>query len=212
MSVENGYITEAEFIARTDENEEITESTAEKASMDLIINAVSRMIDRHCGRKFYLSTETKYFTPEHSDHLFVGDLMSLTTLKTDDDLDYTYENTWDSGDYDLLPYNAQANTEKRPYNEIQIKYNGTYTFYKNKKSVQIAGVWGYCTATTGNADAVCPAEVKEACYIQCVKQYSRRKSPNVTLGSEAFGTIRVPDALDPDVKFMLEPYRVKWQF
>jgi hypothetical protein len=208
MAITNGYITQAELIARLDPNAEITETDAEKTQMDHIIEAVSRMIDGHCGRKFYLSTETRYFTPSMSNKLYVGDLMSLTTLKTDNDLDYTYENTWSDTDYDLLPYNAQSNTsEIRPYNAIEIKYNGLYSFFLNKKSVEIAGVWGFCTATEGNSEDVCPIDVKEACYLQCVKQYDRRSTPNVTLGPTTFGSIKVPEALDPDVKKMLNPYR-----
>jgi len=205
----NEYITQAEFIARTDENEEITETTPEKASMDQVIEAVSRLIDVYCGRKFYLSTETKYFTPEFSSRLFVGDLMAVTTLKTDDNIDYTYENTWSSSrDYDLFPYNAQADTDNlRPYSMIEVKYSAFFGFSKSRKSVELAGTFGYCTATTGDADAVCPPDVKEACYLQCVKQFKRRKSPTVVLGSDTFGTIKIPDALDPDVKALLSAYR-----
>jgi hypothetical protein len=207
LAVVNGYITEDELIARLDENTEITETAAEKTSMDSIINAVSRMIDRYCGRRFFLTTETKKFTPEHPSYLNIPDLMSLTSLKTDEDMDYTYEYTWTTSDYSLLPYNAQSYaTELMPYNRIEIKYNSNYYFPTNKESTQIIGSWGYCIATTGTADATCPHDVKEACYLQCIKQYERRKTPNVVLGSSAFGTIEIPEALDPDVKFMLSPF------
>jgi hypothetical protein len=206
MTVVSGYITQVELIARLDPNSEITETDAEKTQMDSIINAVSRMIDRYCGRKFFLSTETRYYTPKYHSHIFIDDLMSLTTLKTDEDLDYIYEYTWASTDYALSPYNAQSATEKSPYNMIEIKYNGNYSFPLSNKSVEIAGSWGYCIATTGAADATVPYDVKEACYLQCVKQFARKKTPNVVLGTSAFGLVQLPEALDPDVKFMLSPF------
>lgn len=207
MAVTNGYITEAELIARLDENTEVTETTGEKATMDNIINAVSRMIDRYCGRRFFLTTETKIFTPVCASRLFIPDLMSLTSLKTDEDMDYTYENTWTTSDYSLVPYNAQSySTELTPYNCIEVKYNSNYYFPTSKKSTQIIGSWGYCIATTGATEATCPHDVKEACYLQCIKQYTRRKTPNVVLGASAFGTIEIPEALDPDVKFLLSPF------
>lgn len=114
--------------------------TTDDARLLLILEAVSRAIDDYCGRHFSVRSETRYFTPARSDRLLIDDLLSVTTLKTDEDSDLDYDYTWDSGDYLLHPRNSYPKTE------IKVHPNGDYSFPAGLvDSVEIAGPWGFGT-------------------------------------------------------------------
>ena len=57
----------------------------------------------------------------------MDDLLSVTTLKTDEDGDRTYEITWATTDYDLMPYNATLESQAQPYSHLQTTPDGDYT-------------------------------------------------------------------------------------
>lgn len=120
----------------------ITVATDDAVLLQLL-EAVSRGIDKHCGRKFYPLTETRYYNDEAVDfeddvRLWVDDLLSVTSVKFDSNTDGTYENTLASSDYVLWPYNAY------PKRAIDLDENGTYSRWPDgRKAIEIAGVWGY---------------------------------------------------------------------
>lgn len=128
-----------------------TTNTTHDAVYDAILQAVSRQIDKYCGRDFAPYTATKYFSADRGDILDLDDdLLSITTLKTSNQEDSgarTYENTWATTDYDLEPYNAPD--DEAPYTLIRGRGTGQYTFPVGvRKGVEIAGSWGYWSATT----------------------------------------------------------------
>lgn len=91
-----------------------TADTADDTIIEAVINAVSRAIDGYCGRRFYAVAETRYYTPARSDALLVDDLVSVTSLATDQDGDLVYETAWAAGDYVLYPYNAALESVPGP--------------------------------------------------------------------------------------------------
>ena len=100
-------------------------------------NAISRAIDDHTSNRFYPITEARYFTAMRGDELWIDDLISVTTLKTDENADRTYETTWATTDYDLNPFTAVGS-----YNRITITPNGNNAFPINTaKGIEIDGVW-----------------------------------------------------------------------
>ncbi len=108
------------------------------ATLRVVLEAASRWIDNHCGRHFYVKTETRYYDGKHTDELLLDeDLLSVTTLKTDEDADLTYEETWDSGDYVFGPYNSY------PKMWLNTAPDGSYSFPVGQKTVEIAGLWGH---------------------------------------------------------------------
>lgn len=167
--------------------------------LEATIESVSRMIDDHTGRRFYASTETRYYAPLSSDEIFVDDLLTVTTLKTDDNADGTFETTWATSDYHLLPFNAVTNG--RPYTRIETSGYGNYSFpVGTKKAVQITGSFGYCT--TANL----PKPVAEVCKLQSIRLFKRKDAPfGVIAGGDMQQSMSIPD-LDPDVKMLLSPY------
>lgn len=167
----------------------------EDSNLENAINAASRWIDGYTGREFYTSAETRYYSPVCIDELFTDDIQSITTLKTDADSDGVYETTWATTDYNLKPYSGL------PYTSIEISANGSKEFPIYRKSVQVAGVFGYCTP------ANIPADIKQACLIQASRLFKRKDSVLGVAGTNQFGTLyKMPEA-DQDVKLILERYR-----
>lgn len=196
MPITNGYTDLATIKVRMGINDEINDPI-----LEALIEAVSRQIDDYCGRRFFAVSETRYYTPIDADTLWVDDLLSVTTLQSDEDGDRTYEVTWASTDYDLEPANAAL--DGKPYSRIAVAPDGDYTFPTGvKRGVKVVGSFGYSTA------ASTPKPVKEACLIQCSRLYHRKDAPFGVAGSPEVGQATVIARLDPDVKFLLSPYRL----
>lgn len=109
-----------------------------------VLEAVSESIDREpdIQRTFRIYQATRYLTAVRTDKLLLdADLLSVTSLKTDEDGDRTYENTWETTDYDLMPFNAIA--DRSPYWRIAITPDGDYSFPIIQKGIEIVGKWGW---------------------------------------------------------------------
>lgn len=112
-------------------------STTDDTVMRKMIDSASRMIDKYCGRSFAVKSETRYFDAAPA-RLWINDLLSITTLKTDEDGDLDYDNTYATTDYILYPLNTY------PKIYIETSDDSDYSgFGAGKKSVQIVGNWGY---------------------------------------------------------------------
>ena len=99
--------------------------------------SISRAIDDHTYKRFYPITEARYFTAMRGDSLWIEDLVSVITVKTDEDADRVYETTWAATDYDLRPFNAVGS-----HNRLTITPNGNNAFPENTaRGVEIDGVW-----------------------------------------------------------------------
>ncbi len=99
--------------------------------------SISRAIDDHTRKRFYPLLEKRYFTASRGDELWIDDLVSVTTVKTDEDADRTYETTWATTDYDLNPFNAVGS-----HNRLTITPNGNNAFPERvARGVEIDGVW-----------------------------------------------------------------------
>ena len=121
--------------------------TGDDAQYRRVLEAVAGQLDAFMRRTFRTYLATYYFTPESSrrvlldaEELGLG-LLSVTTLKTDEDGDRTYETTWATTDYDLLPLNAP--NRQRPYWEIAITPEGTEAFPQVQKGLEVVGKWGF---------------------------------------------------------------------
>lgn len=199
MTITNGYCSLAEVKERLDIP---TADTASDAMVEQIVTAVSRWIDDFTGRRFYLAQETRYYTADADDELWIDDITAVTTLKTDNDGDRTYETTWAVTDYDLLPNNAVL--EGKPYSKIVLAPAGSNAFPASvKKGIQLIGSFGYSSTTSSGRCTI----IKEACLLQAERIYKRKDTPLGIAGAPNLGEQRVNiPGLDPDVKSMLEPF------
>jgi hypothetical protein len=117
--------------------------TYDDAEILAALAKVSRTIDVYCGRRFYVELRTRYYTPNGCAHLLIDDLLSVTTLKTDEADDRLYSTAWATTDYDLEPVNAPYESPPAPYTRIHLAPNGDYRFPGIARGVQIVGKWGY---------------------------------------------------------------------
>jgi hypothetical protein len=190
------YATLAEFKAAVG----ITDST-DDAALQSVLDATDTLIDLYCDRKtgFGTATETRYYTAEDYEYVLTDDLVSVTTLQTDDDANGTYETTWTAGtDYVLAPVNAAL--DGFPYTEIDTSVTWPRNFPKDVYlGVKVVGVFGFPSV---------PAAVKQAEIIQAGAVWSSRVSPFGIVGSaDLGGLLRMSRALHPEAALILEPYR-----
>ena len=190
------YATLAQFKAAVG----ITDST-DDAALQNVLDATDTLIDLHCDRKtgFGTATETRYYTAEDYQYVLTDDLVSVTTLQTDDDANGTYETTWTaSTDFMLAPANAAL--DGFPYTEIDTSVSWPRNFPKDVyRGVKVVGVFGFPSV---------PAAVVQAEIIQAGAVWSSRTSPFGVIGSADLGGIlRQTRALHPEAALILEPYR-----
>ena len=199
MAITNGYATLAEFLSRY--VPAAPTNTARDATIEATIQAVSRAIDNLGPRRFWLNAadalETRYYTAEDAEKLWLpDDLVSLTSLATDEDLDGTYEVVWTASDYRLGPPNAAL--DGWPYNQIKRRPLGLYYFPVGvEDGVKLVGRFGFPAV---------PDPIKEACYLQSYRLYLRKTAPFGVAGSAEMGQVLVIPKLDPDIELMVQPY------
>lgn len=174
----------------------ITDTTSDIVLTD-VVEAISRWIDDVTGRRFSPVTETRYFTAQARDIIWVDDISASAglLLYTDDDGDGVYENTWAATDFNLRPYNPRSGW---PFEAIEITPNGDFYFPSTKRGVKITAAFGW---------SAIPSQVKQACILQSERLFKRFATPLGSSGMSALGEIRlsIPSA-DGDVMRLLEPF------
>ena len=103
-----------------------------------LLVAASRQMDKLTNRFFYVDATTRYFDGAGI-VIFPDDLLAVTTLKTDEDGDATFEVTMATTDYVLYPLN------KFPKVYAKISSDSDYGGFANgvRKGVEIAGNFGF---------------------------------------------------------------------
>lgn len=193
MAITNGYCTLAEVKAASKFTDTSYDTILEK-----LIEGASRRIDGYCGRFFYQVANTAIsFFPTSDMTCALPDVASSSiTVKTDDNGDGVYENTWSASQYRLEPLDAVLQT--RPYNRIST--TGARLFptptYPRLATLQITATWGW---------AEIPDDVREACILLTMRMFSRYNSPLGVAGFGDMGAITVR-TVDPDVRDALAPY------
>ncbi len=193
MAITNGYCTLAEVKSAL----RITDN-ADDTLLENAIEGASRRIDGYCGRRFYQQTTsislyaTDIYTLPTQD-----DLVSVTTLKTDDDGDGSFETTWTAGtDYQLEPLDRTLTGQ--PIRTVTAIGGKTFPLYSTPAlpSAQITGVRGW---------SAIPDDIREACVLLSMRGFARY---NAALGVVGFADMAIQvRAVDPDVRDFLNPYR-----
>ena len=118
----------------------------------MLAENVSRHIDRFCNRHFFCLKATRLFDGSGGDTILLPDLVSLDPagLRTDDDLDGSFETTWPESDYLLYPANADPAAGldvSSPYNKLVVNTTSGLreSFPAGRRTVQLSGQWGYWT-------------------------------------------------------------------
>jgi len=175
--------------------------SSDDTALQSVLDATDALIDLYTDRKngFGTATQTRYYTATDYKYVLIDDLVSITTLQTDDDGNGTYETTWTANtDYNLAPGNAAL--DGFPYNEIDVSVNWPRNFPRDVyRGVKVVGVFGWPAV---------PSAVKQAAIIQAGAVWSSRTSPFGVIGSQDLGGIlRQTRALHPESQVLLEAYR-----
>ena len=197
MSISNGYLTLALFKTAVG----VTDTT-HNDDLERAIEAASRSVDRYCRRRFWQdgTVVARVYTTEDPQWVWTDDISTSTGLvvKTDDNWDGTYENTWTLDDYPgnygftLEPSNASD--DSKPWTSLAALSSAFPTL---RYAVQVTAKFGW---------AAVPTEVAQATLIIANRLYRRKDSP--------FGIQQAPDMgdslfirkHDPDAALLLEPF------
>lgn len=190
------YATLAEFKSAVG----ITDS-ADDTALQSVLDATDALIDNYTDRAagFGTASQTRYYTAEDFSYVLVDDLVSVSSLTTDDNGDGTYETTWTlNTDYVFAPANNAL--DGWPYTSIETSVTWPKNFPKGVyRGVKVIGVFGWPAV---------PSAVKQAAIIQAGAVWSSRTSPFGVIGSQDLGGIlRQTRALHPESQVLLEAFR-----
>lgn len=169
-------------------------NAADLDNMTLALEAASRWLDERLDTHFRAVEETRFYTARWYDLLMIDDLVSLTSLKTDDDDDGVYETIWTSADYRLAPSNAAANN--RPYREIwRSKGGGNYAFpTRVDDGVEVTGLFGYAAEP--------PAPIQQACLLMAHRLWTRKDAIFGVAGTPGLGVTVVQARIQDDADIL----------
>ena len=157
MAITDAYATATEYRFRT-----VKTDTAADAAIDRDLKAVSRFIDRRCGRTFNRTTalETRIYVPKRtSRQLWVDDIADSM------DVTITVGGSVVSADrYRMKPLNAHTGSEPEPWTSFEWKlttsrsrrlYGSRYledVWYRDEE-IEVEAIWGYPAVPEGIVSA-----------------------------------------------------------
>jgi len=195
MAIANGYCTLSELKAVMRINDNVDDTL-----LELRIEEASRVIDNHCGRRFYADANAtaRLFAAVDDSVIMVDDISTLSGLviKTDVDGDGTYATTLTASDYQVEPLNALA--QGLPISIIRSTIAGKFPLTQSPAGVQVTARWGWPSV---------PFPVRSACILLAGRLVKRGDSLLGVAGFGDLGAITVR-AIDPDVERMLRPFKV----
>jgi hypothetical protein len=193
----------ADYIELEEFKATITMGGETYADLDIknAITSASRWVDEETSRRFYPdadATQVRYYTPWREDVLMVDDIITITSLKTDDGGDGTFENTWTlNTDYTREPLNASADSE--PWTLLRRHPTGSFYFPTSyPRTVELTGKFGWNSP---------PAAIKTATTIQAHRLLKRmREVPFGVAGIGLSGEAVRIVGIDPDAASLIRPY------
>lgn len=202
MAIVNGYATLAQV--RTELGNYGVADTGDDPMIELAVEAASRQIDGHCGRRFWVdgSVVTREYHADSTYCCEVDDISTTTGLvvKIDDVGDGTFGTTLTiTTDFLLAPANAADEVPARPFTEIRLVDNYTFPRPSNgRPGVQVTAKFGWPAV---------PDNVEKACIVQAIQLF---KAKDAAFGVASFGDmgggLRVQAGLNPIAKALVDQY------
>lgn len=215
-SVRFGLVLEGNNYAALDDLKsslDLSDESFADADITLALSSASRAVDNICERRFWLDEDdssVRYYTPRRSGKLLqIDDLVTFTSLETDNAGDGTFESNWtENSDFVFEPLNAAADGE--PFTMIRVHPNGRFRLPGNShaiinqptvpRSVKLTGQFGW---------AAIPDGVTQATGILAGRLMRRaREAPFGVIGFAMEGGPAATALArnDPDVMMLLKPY------
>jgi hypothetical protein len=199
------YGTVAQLVARTNLLGALTIS--QETTMEEILEAASRAIDRFCRRETeFVDTgvaTVQYFTADGKNYLRVPQYLEIDEVAVKSSITateftvWTKESSYLAGDGDW--YGAHGDPDNPvfapPGNLIIVSPTGSYAVFPDGDGapvVKVTAVWGF-------SDAV-PADIREACLMQAARWMKQfQGSMSTELGTVDLGAIQYRRRLSSDV-------------
>ena len=174
-----------------------------------MITAASRLIDKEVGgwpNYFYPTTDTatRYFDGNGETDLYIDPVTTLTSVSVSEGggrvaTDYT---AWvEDTDFYVWPYNYAVIGQPIQKLIVDNDAGNKGGWYRTRKGVKITGVFGYSASP--------PDDIEQACKIQATRWFMRAKQGYQDAGASAsIGQMVYVKELDPDVKTLLQPYKI----
>lgn len=201
MALVNAYCSVEELRDQLkDDGSRLDETLLERA-----INAASRAVDRHCGRRFWLdaSVTTRTYVPTHPTLLLVDDIGTRTGLVISVGSDgITYPTVLASTSYMLEPRNADVvagadTADPHAFWEIR-RLGSMWSTGYGLPTVQIVAKFGWSSV---------PYEVQQSTIIKASALFKRKDAPFGVAGFSEFGAVRITRQ-DADVADLLAPFEL----
>lgn len=195
------YATVAELAAHLGLSDAITPSgqmvdAARNARYQLALDTASAMVDQDTGRVFTSTVATKTLMSAGEQLLVVPDLVSVTSIKVDEDGDGVFEETLTATDYELGSFNeTHAGWPYQWINRID-DYWPIPVWGGRRKLVQINGTWGWSAV---------PTPIKQATLLMAARQVARGNASLGVQGVSDFGPFSIRNS-DPDYVALIRPY------
>ena len=195
------YATVAELAAHLGLSDAITPSgqmvdAARNARYQLALDTASAMVDQDTGRVFTSTVATKTLMSAGEQMLVVPDLVSVTSIKVDEDGDGVFEETLAATDYELLSFNeTHAGWPYQAINRIDDVWP-IPVWGGRRRLVEVAGTWGWASV---------PVPIKQACLIMAARQVARGNASLGVQGVSDFGPFSIRNS-DPDYIALIRPY------
>lgn len=195
MAVVAGYCTVAQLREQFgDENDLLSTALLERA-----INATSRAIDDHTGRRFWqdAAAQSKVYRCDDGYEAEVDDISTTTGLivATDTAGDGTYATTWAASDYQLEPLNRESALAHAWWRIVAVdRY--TFPIHARRTTLRVTARFGWSEI---------PADVEQACLIRAASIFKRKEATFGVAGFGEFGVVRI-GRKDPDVMDLLHNF------
>lgn len=199
------YCTPTEVLARMGRGEATT-AVANQNVQDAI-DAATQAIDEDTHRVFHAPLDETKQLPVlncESRRLYVPDLISVTSIKVDDDSDGVFETTLTSADYELDSWHARNYLDENgdravwPFEFVTI-LGRAWPRTDRRRVVEIEGTWGWPTI---------PSAVNQACSILATRLMQRMSA--APFGVQSFGELGASGirSTDPDYQHLIAPFKV----
>tara|TARA_R100001460_G_scaffold24786_1_gene49766 strand:+ start:7509 stop:8141 length:633 start_codon:yes stop_codon:yes gene_type:complete len=205
MAISNGYVALSELKSYIG-----LSGSGQDTNLENAIEGASRLIDKVCGRKFWIdgSVISKLYTPIHDVYVIVDDIATATGLvvKTDDNDDGTHETTLTiNTDFILLPSNPEyigtsdSTDYYAPQNEIRILTSRSNKRFDTKimQNIKVEAKFGF---------AIVPDAIKQATLIQALRFFKRKDTPFNVFGNEQTGQQELFNKIDPDAMQLIKGF------
>lgn len=151
-----------------------------------ILEAAATDIDSWCGRTFTVTASaTRTVRVQNRYRVTIPDATDITTVRTDDNDDGTFETTWSASDYVLEPVdniNADGVTGW-PYTSICAVESRTFpTTGRRPHALQLVGSFGW---------AAVPEEVEQVNLLSAMDRFRQKDAPFGVAGFGEFGPVRI---------------------